>query len=197
MWCPKCRSPRQKTPKMGCRGRGGLRFGHNSVGHGASFACKPLNMRANPSMRTQTIEPAPGRRCPQACYRVNVRMRGPRCRPSGLRAVTGTRTATATATVTNQSNFACNSPVNLSRIEIASLQFQRFRLAQKTSSGELHATFRSGDHSRTTHSPADGGVTCAGARAPDNRPPHAPPLTFVMAPPASKGTSGPNNARAD
>ena len=31
----------------------------------------------------------------------------------------------------------------------------------------------------------------AGARAPDNRPPHAPPLTFVMAPPASKGTSGP------
>ena len=125
---------------MGCRGRGGLRFGHNSVGHGASFACKPLNMRANPSMRTQTIEPAPGRRCPQACHRVNVRMRGPRCRPSDLRAVTGTRTTTAT----NQSNFACNFPINLSHIEIASLQFQRFRVAQKMRLGELHATLGGG-----------------------------------------------------
>jgi len=75
----------------------------------------------------------------------------------------------------HRSNVACNFPINLSHIEIASLQFQRFQVAQKTHLGELHATFRSGDHSRTTHSPADGGVTCAGAPAPDNRPPHAPP----------------------
>ena len=32
---------------------------------------------------------------------------------------------------------------------------------------------------------------------PDNRPPHAPPLTFVMAPPASKNTSGPINTSAN
>ena len=160
---------------MGCRGRGGLRFGHNSVGHGASFACKPLNMRANPSMRTQTIEPAPGRRCPQACYRVNVRMRGPRCRPSGLRAqqmaharmsepacgVTGTRTATATATATNQSNFARNSHENVSNHEHRSLELQHIWMLLKNDRRELCATFGGRDATRAPHRPNDCGIACA------------------------------------
>ena len=35
----------------------------------------------------------------------------------------------------NRSNVACNFPINLSHIEIASLQFQRFRASQKTRLG--------------------------------------------------------------
>ena len=31
VWCPKCSPPRRITVKMGCCGRSGLRFGHNSV----------------------------------------------------------------------------------------------------------------------------------------------------------------------
>ena len=31
VWRPKCRPPRRKTPKLGCRRRGGLRYGHNGV----------------------------------------------------------------------------------------------------------------------------------------------------------------------
>ena len=35
VWCSKCRPPRRKTPKTGCCGRGGLRFGRSGVWHGA------------------------------------------------------------------------------------------------------------------------------------------------------------------
>jgi len=47
-WCPKCRPPRRKTPTMGCRGRGGLRCGHNGAWPGVSLAREPLNMCGNP-----------------------------------------------------------------------------------------------------------------------------------------------------
>ena len=45
---PKCRPPRRKTPTMGCRGRGGLRSGHNGARPRVELARKPLNMRVNP-----------------------------------------------------------------------------------------------------------------------------------------------------
>ena len=38
-------------------------------------------------------------------------------------------------------NVACNSPINLSGIEIGVLQFQRFGALLQAGSGELHATF--------------------------------------------------------
>ena len=47
-WRPKCRPPRRKTPTMGCRGRGGLRSGHNGARPRVELARKPLNMRVNP-----------------------------------------------------------------------------------------------------------------------------------------------------
>ena len=47
-WRPKCRPPRRKAPTMGCRGRGGLRSGHNGARPRASLAREPLNMRVNP-----------------------------------------------------------------------------------------------------------------------------------------------------
>jgi len=37
----KCRPPRWKTLKIGCCGRGGLRFGHNGVWQGVLFAREP------------------------------------------------------------------------------------------------------------------------------------------------------------
>jgi len=127
----------------------------------ASFAREPLNIRVSPLMRTSTPRHAPGRRCPRPYHRVNVRIIGPTCAskgpshhllgpgaqqvartrisgpPGGARGAGGGQAATAT----NRSNFACNAPINLSHIEITSLQFQRFRAPQGTSSGELHATF--------------------------------------------------------
>nr|DAF39172.1 MAG TPA: hypothetical protein [Caudoviricetes sp.] len=47
-WRPKCRPPRRKTPTMGCRGRSGLRCGHNGARPGVSRAHEPLKMRGNP-----------------------------------------------------------------------------------------------------------------------------------------------------
>ena len=52
VWCPKCRPPRRKTLKIGCCGRGGLRFGRSGVSRGVSFVREPLNMRVNPLIRT-------------------------------------------------------------------------------------------------------------------------------------------------
>ena len=60
---------------------------------------------------------------PRACYRAQVRMKGPRAPPGGLTcAVTNARATTAT----NQSNFACNSPECISSPGVRSLSFQRF-----------------------------------------------------------------------
>ena len=86
VWCPKCRPPRRKTPKTGCYGRGGLRFGHTGVCRGVLLAREPLNMRVNPLMRTSTPQHARGRGCPRSSHRVHVRVVGPRCRSSGPRA---------------------------------------------------------------------------------------------------------------
>ena len=46
------RPPRRKTPTMGCRGRGGLRFGQNCLGHGVLFAREPAIACANRLYRT-------------------------------------------------------------------------------------------------------------------------------------------------
>ena len=52
VWCPKCRPPRRKTLTIGCRGRGGLRFGHNGAWPRVLLEREPLNMHGNPSMRS-------------------------------------------------------------------------------------------------------------------------------------------------
>ena len=49
---PHRRPPRRKTPTMGCRGRSGLRFGQNYLGHGVLFARKPAIASANQLSRT-------------------------------------------------------------------------------------------------------------------------------------------------
>ena len=51
-WRPKCRPPRRKTPTMGCRGRGGLRCGHNGAWPGVSLAREPAIAFANRLFRT-------------------------------------------------------------------------------------------------------------------------------------------------
>ena len=76
-WCPKCRPPRRKTPIMGCRGRGGLRFGQNCLGHGVLFAREPAIACANRLYRTSTRYSVSGRGCPRSHQRVNVRISGP------------------------------------------------------------------------------------------------------------------------
>ena len=76
-WRPKCRPPRRKTPIMGCRGRSGLRFGQNYLGHGVLFAREPAIARANRIYRTRTRYSASGQGCPRSHERVNVRMSGP------------------------------------------------------------------------------------------------------------------------
>ena len=74
---PKCRPPRRKTPTMGCRGRGGLRFGQNCLGHGVLFAREPAIACANRLYRTSTRYSVSGRGCPRSHQRVNVRISGP------------------------------------------------------------------------------------------------------------------------
>ena len=49
---PNRRPPRRKTPTMGCRGRSGLRFGQNYLGHGVLFAREPAIASANQLYRT-------------------------------------------------------------------------------------------------------------------------------------------------
>ena len=75
---------------------------------------------------------------PRACYRAQVRMKGPRAPPIGLTcAVTNERATTAT----NQSNFACNSLLAISNFEFVSLELQRFWALLKVHAIELHAKF--------------------------------------------------------
>ena len=76
-WRPKCRPPRRKTPTMGCRGRSGLRFGQNYLGHGVLFAREPAIACANRLYRTSTRYSVSGRGCPRSHQRVNVRISGP------------------------------------------------------------------------------------------------------------------------
>ena len=85
-WRPKCRPPRRKTPTMGCRGRGGLRFGQNCLGHGVSLAHEPAIACANRLSRTSTRYSMSGRGCPRAHERAHVRMSGPRRGSEGPRA---------------------------------------------------------------------------------------------------------------
>ncbi len=49
---PHRRPPRRQTPTMGCRGRGGLRCGHNSARPGGSLAREPAIACANRLYRT-------------------------------------------------------------------------------------------------------------------------------------------------
>ena len=76
-WRPKCRPPRRKTPIMGCRGRSGLRFGQNCLGHGVSLAREPAIACVNRLYRTSTRYSVSGRGCPRSHQRVNVRISGP------------------------------------------------------------------------------------------------------------------------
>ena len=85
-WRPKCRPPRRKTLTMGCRGRGGLRFGQNCLGHGVSLAHEPAIACANRLYRTSTRYSMSGRGCPRAHERAHVRMSGPRRGSEGPRA---------------------------------------------------------------------------------------------------------------
>ena len=65
-WCPKCRTPRRKTPTKGCRGRGGLRCGHNGARPGGSLAREPAIACANRLYRTSTRYSVSGRGCPRS-----------------------------------------------------------------------------------------------------------------------------------
>jgi len=65
VWCSKCRPPRRKMLKMGCCGRGGLRFGHNVVWQGVLFAREPDVASGNPLRRIQTRYSERGRDCPR------------------------------------------------------------------------------------------------------------------------------------
>ena len=65
-WRPKCRPPRRKTPTTGCRGRSGLRFGQNYLGHGGSLAREPAIACANRLYRTSTRYSVSGRGCPRS-----------------------------------------------------------------------------------------------------------------------------------
>ena len=151
-----------------------------------------------------------------AIYRVNLRIKGPRPPPIGLTcAVTSARATTTT----NQSNVARNSPPHISNFEIGPLELQRLWAISKNDRVKLRATFaktvtavtlgplyrprelRPGlatTNSFTKNRNHHEDLQSAAPR------PHGPlqnapprPLTFVMAPPASKDTSGPINTSAN
>ena len=91
-WRPKCRPPRRKTPTMGCRGRGGLRSGHNGARPRVELARKPLNMRVNPldthvNLSTCAWEALPTRISsgPRARCRAHARGVGPTRESAGPR----------------------------------------------------------------------------------------------------------------
>ena len=86
-WRPKRRPPRRKTPTMGCRGRGGLRSGHNGARPRVELARKPLNMRVNPldthvNLSTCAWEALPTRISsgPRARCRAHARVSGAQAR---------------------------------------------------------------------------------------------------------------------
>ena len=64
----------------------GLRFGGFIVSRGVLCARGPLNVRVNPLMRMLTLQHARGRRCPGVDHRVHVRVIGPTCIQTGLKA---------------------------------------------------------------------------------------------------------------
>ena len=70
---PKCRPPRRKTPTMGSRGRGRLRWQHNDAWPRASLAHSPLRCEREPAIacanqlfRTLTRYSVSGRGCPRS-----------------------------------------------------------------------------------------------------------------------------------
>ena len=65
-WRPNRRPPRRQTPTMGCRGRGGLRFGQNGARPGMSLAREPAIACANRLFRTSTRYSVSGRGCPRS-----------------------------------------------------------------------------------------------------------------------------------
>jgi len=65
-WRPNRRPPRRQTPTMGCRGRGGLRFGQNGARPGVSLAREPAIACANRLFRTSTRYSVSGRGCPRS-----------------------------------------------------------------------------------------------------------------------------------
>ena len=86
-WRPQRRPPRRKTPTMGCRGRGGLRSGHNGARPRVELARKPLNMRVNPldthvNLSTCAWEALPTRISsgPRARCRAHARVSGAQAR---------------------------------------------------------------------------------------------------------------------
>ena len=110
---PHRRPPRRKTPTKGCRGRGGLRCGHNSARPGGSLAREPVIACANRLYRTSTRYSVSGRGCPRSHQRVNVRISGPTLTLAGPGAdqrahVRGVGPACAASTHP-RSSFACNS----------------------------------------------------------------------------------------
>ena len=73
VWCPTCRPPRRKTPTMGSRGRGRLRWQHNDAWPRASLAHSPLRCEREPAIacanqlfRTLTRYSVSGRGCPRS-----------------------------------------------------------------------------------------------------------------------------------
>ena len=99
---PTCRPPRRKTPTMGSRGRGRLRWQHNDAWPRASLAHSPLRCERDPAIacanqlfRTSTRYSVSGRGCPRSHQRVNVRMRRPRRGLAGPRARRGAQAASA------------------------------------------------------------------------------------------------------
>ena len=84
---PACRCSSDAISPVWWRCGRGLRwFGRFGVNLGVLFAREPLNMRVTPLIGTSTPRCAPGRHCLRAGHRAYVRVRGPRCRSSGLRA---------------------------------------------------------------------------------------------------------------
>ena len=112
-WRPKCRPPRRKTPIIGCRGRSGLRFGQNCLGHGVSLAREPAIACVNRLYRTSTRYSVSGRGCPRSHQRVNVRISGPTLALAGpgadQRAHVRGVGPTCAASAHPRSSFACNS----------------------------------------------------------------------------------------
>ena len=149
-------------------------------------------------------------------YRVNLRIKG--LRPPSIGLTCAVTSARATTT-TNQSNFARNSPPDISDFEIRPLELQRLWAISKNDRVKLRATFAKtvaavtlGPFYRpreprprlaTTNSFTKNRNHHEDLQSAAPRP-HGPlqnasprPLTFVMAPPASKDTSGLINTSAN
>ena len=99
-WRPKCRPPRRQTPTMGCRGRGGLRSGHNGARPRMEIAREPLNMRVNPldthvnlSICVWAALPTCISSGPRARCRAHARVNGPRRESMGPGARRGAQAA--------------------------------------------------------------------------------------------------------